>query len=63
MDKQRKQYVPLGTRVARLAVSGDVTAAYRLRGSRTSWSVAEARGIRGACKLWNIDSRLLHWGT
>lgn len=57
---------PLGTQVARAIMSGDVDFARqlaRLRETRT-WTVAEVRGIIGACKAankrWNCS---LEWGS
>jgi hypothetical protein len=41
----------LGVQVARLVVRGLVGEARALAGSRTSWSVSEARALIGACRF------------
>lgn len=49
------KFSPLGTQVARLIIAGDVTAARALAATRIlpGWTVAEGRGIIGACEEAN----------
>ncbi len=57
------RFAPLGTQIARLIVSGDVDAARKLRATtgRTSWTVAECRGIIGACATIGLNAEAILW--